>query len=520
MGSPGLGLSGHHPIAPPSLSRMVLRAGNRRGVFAAAAQAPVGLVVRTVVRASQVFRVTRFVDKIAGHFLGIVRIECAFGGRDQPHTEAAGEERLVVRQHCFVIVVGSYGHLGPDGRFRISSRLAGIGDPRARSLSALGEASTSRPPKSDLQAWRTPSLNFSLRLVRVIGVFDCVTKSKAATNMSAQRFDRLKCLWKCYRIIGTFVSWTQETNVPRINPLRLRHYRAKQNLSQDDLASQSGIDKGTIFRIESGKTKRNGIRVVNALAKSLKIEPAQLTAADMDGIETPTEEFFPKTQLNMRITAEVRNALALVSLRYGVKPAEVIEFAPLLFHLAASESLQDRATRLESLRQARASVEAFSGRFKHITERLVSDWDAENLETMEARSIATRDLRGVRLDDGDAVTDSRPLEYDDDEGNPFVVHLQERLKAVQGDAADRLEGWYSYAGVRYEICREQALEWFGGDEVTADDFVSGRYSISDMPREIRAAEPAERVAWAMKKRIEIEEHSKAYLESLGLESPI
>ena len=41
--------------------------------------------------------------------------------------------------------------------------------------------------------------------------------------------------------------------MPRINPLRLRHYRTKQNLSQDDLSRQSGIDKGTIFRIEAGK---------------------------------------------------------------------------------------------------------------------------------------------------------------------------------------------------------------------------------------------------------------------------
>lgn len=305
--------------------------------------------------------------------------------------------------------------------------------------------------------------------------------------------------------------------MPRINPLRLRHYRAKQNLSQEDLAGQSGIDKGTIFRIEAGKTKRNGARVVDALAKALRVEAAQLTAPDMKGIDAPTEEFFPKTQLNMRVTAEVRNALALVSLRYGVKPTEVIEFAPFLFHLAASESLKDRATRLADLQTARAGVEAFSGRFKHITERLVSDWDAENLEGMEARSIATRDLRGDRLDDGDSHIDSRPLDYEDDETNPFVVHLRERLEAVQPGAADRLEGWYSYAGVRYEICREQALEWFGGDEDAADDFVAGRYSISDMPREIRAAEPAERVNWAVNKRAEVKARSEAYFASLGLE---
>lgn len=305
--------------------------------------------------------------------------------------------------------------------------------------------------------------------------------------------------------------------MPRINPLRLRHYRTKQNLSQDDLSGQSGIDKGTIFRIEAGKTKRNGARVIEALSKSLKIEPAQLTAADAEGMEPPSDELFPRAQLNMRVTPEVRNALALVSLRYGVKPTEVIEFAPFLFHLAACESLKDRAMRLEQLRAARAGVEAFSGCFKHITERLVNDWDAENLETMEARSIATRDLRGDRLDDGDSVTDSRPLEYEDDEANPFVVHLRERLEAVQVEATDKLEGWYSYSGVRYEICREQALEWFGGDEDAADDFVGGRFSISDMPRDVRAAEPAERVAWAAKKRVENEERSKAWFASLGME---
>lgn len=303
----------------------------------------------------------------------------------------------------------------------------------------------------------------------------------------------------------------------RINSLRLRHYRAKQNLSQEDLAGQSGVDKGTIYRIEAGKTKRNGARVVEALAKALKIEAAQLTAPDTEGIDAPAVEFFPKTQLNMRVTAEVRNALALVSLRYGVKPTEVIEFAPFLFHLAASESLKDRATRLADLQTARAGVEAFSGRFKHITERLVSDWDAENLEGMEARSIATRDLRGDRLDDGDSHTDSRPINYEDDETNPFVVHLRERLEAVQPHATDRLEGWYSYAGIRYEICREQALEWFGGDEDAADDFVAGLYSISDMPREIRAADPAERVAWAVNKRAEVKARSETYFASLGLE---
>ncbi len=88
--------------------------------------------------------------------------------------------------------------------------------------------------------------------------------------------------------------------MPCINPFLLRHYRAKQNLSQEDLSRQSHIDKGTIFRIESGKMKRNGARVIGALSKALKVEPAQLTAANAEGIEPPTDDLFPKTQLNLR----------------------------------------------------------------------------------------------------------------------------------------------------------------------------------------------------------------------------
>ena len=59
--------------------------------------------------------------------------------------------------------------------------------------------------------------------------------------------------------------------------------------------------------------------------------------------------------------------------------------------------------------------------------------------------------------------------------------------------------------------------WFGGDEDAADDFIAGRFSISDMPREIRAGGSDQRVAWAATKRAENEERSKAFFTSLGLD---
>ncbi|UVO53365.1 helix-turn-helix transcriptional regulator [Sphingomonas sp. SUN039] len=304
----------------------------------------------------------------------------------------------------------------------------------------------------------------------------------------------------------------------RINPILLRYYREKQNLSQEDLSRRSHVDKGTIFRIEAGRMKRNSQRVITDLAKELKIDGDKLTASEAEGLPAPDENLLsPKSQLNVRVAPEIRNALFLVGERYGVSALDVIEFAPLLFHLAASESLKARTDRLSALRSARETVSAFSGRFKHLTERLLHDWQAEEVEVLEERSITRRDLRGSTIDQVDCITDARPLEYDEDEASPFVVHLRERLATVQADSqTDRLEGWYDSGGIRYEICREQASEWFGGDEDAADSLVSGRFSITDVPKEIRAGGTEERVAWAKAKSEEASARANEYFASLGL----
>ncbi len=304
----------------------------------------------------------------------------------------------------------------------------------------------------------------------------------------------------------------------RINPILLRHFRDKQKMSQDDLKRHSKIDKGTIHRIETGRMTRNSERVIASLAKALKVEPDQLTAAEADRVAVSEDGFpFPKSQLNVRIAPETRNALALVSQRYGVSTLDVIEFAPFLFHLVASESLKARADVLAALRAARESVSAFGGRFNHLTERMMWDWQAEEIEVIEERSIATRDLRGTSIDEANSITDPRPMDYDEDEANPFITHLRERLAAVGADdSADRLEGWYNVAGVRYQICREESLSWFGGDEDAADDFVAGRFSITDMPKAIRTGAWEERVAWAVAKREETCARTSDYFASLGL----
>ena len=227
----------------------------------------------------------------------------------------------------------------------------------------------------------------------------------------------------------------------KINPDLLTRYRDRAGMSLEELSRRSGIDKGTINRIEKGKTKRSNAHTTNALAKALKVEAEALTATEVEP-EAVENTLFSKTKLTMQISAESRNALSLVAARYSVKPSDIIEFAPLLFHLVASENLKQRAERLAELRAARDVVASLHGNFRHLAGRLVSDWQAEELEQLEERSIAGRDLRGDRIDDESTHTDARPYDYDDDDQNPFVEHLRARLAAVQGEGAEeQLEGW-------------------------------------------------------------------------------
>jgi transcriptional regulator with XRE-family HTH domain len=57
---------------------------------------------------------------------------------------------------------------------------------------------------------------------------------------------------------------------------QLRRLRELSALSRKDLAEISGVDESTIYRLESGISRKAMPKTVRQLAKALKVEPAIL----------------------------------------------------------------------------------------------------------------------------------------------------------------------------------------------------------------------------------------------------
>lgn len=305
-----------------------------------------------------------------------------------------------------------------------------------------------------------------------------------------------------------------------INPSISKRERLRLKLSLDDLARKSGVNKATLHRIETGRMKRNADHVVKRLAAIFKLEPEALTATVADDAETDIETAFSfRSQLNVRISHETRNALTLVSKRYGVKALDILELAPLMFHVVAAETLKERSARLDALDVARNQISDLGRNFPHVSERMVNDWNGEELEELERRSIAACDVRGDLLDTGDDFVDTRPMDYDDGAENPFVSQVRERLAAVQGDGAepDSFSHWSDGYGPSYEICRAEAIAYLAGAVEPAEAVIVGRVGLHEIPKELREPAMGEaRAQWVEQRAAEIGKRNAEWLEKLGL----
>lgn len=294
--------------------------------------------------------------------------------------------------------------------------------------------------------------------------------------------------------------------MPRINPQNLRLLRNQANLTLDRLAEKSNIDRVTISRIENGATRNSRSHTLEQLARALGADVKVLIGPDITGDERERKPNKWKSKYEAELTHDVRNALALVALRYRVSPANILQLAPFLFLWAAEKSLAQREEKLDEIEQGWEALQDISlpGHLPHTVTG--STGGGQKAIEAERRSIAARDLFGYTLD----FEDDLPDHFDDEKANPFAVFLSGLASETRGQA--EFEYWSRYFdGPEFSLAPEMAHALVEGDSEAATQIVTGAAPLHEIPADVRKEGGSAIAEWA---RARGEEFSKSLEEIL------
>jgi transcriptional regulator with XRE-family HTH domain len=294
----------------------------------------------------------------------------------------------------------------------------------------------------------------------------------------------------------------RRSTMRRINPITLRVARSQKGLSLDKLADRSRIDKQTIYRIESGKLKRNGNTVIEKLSRALGVTEEELCSSEIATTsELGTEEvdqLLRSSQLNLRVSDRARNALSLTAARYKVSLSQIVEIAPLLFCWAAEQSLQQRQKVIDDIKQKNVDLASVEQSHLHPTGFMFHN-RSEAIFDAEQKSVNANDIF-AKLVDGNSYESYLPDDYDEAKNNPFANYL--RKLTVNLKDANVLEGceifeeWDPDGSPNYSVCQSTALIYVANDTEAAERILEGYVPLHKIPKELREKNKAEeRAKW-------------------------
>lgn len=136
-----------------------------------------------------------------------------------------------------------------------------------------------------------------------------------------------------------------KTDAGKFHPEALRAARKNLGMSQQQLADAIKCTKDTVSRWERGTTRDIRPHLRKPLCDALKVKWEKLTKAPEQGPERPGD-----TKLSLPVKMHARSSLYFVAERYGIRPRDVLELAPLLFLVVAERSLLEREKRLGEIR--------------------------------------------------------------------------------------------------------------------------------------------------------------------------
>jgi transcriptional regulator with XRE-family HTH domain len=268
-----------------------------------------------------------------------------------------------------------------------------------------------------------------------------------------------------------------------LNPDTLKAVRNEKNLSRAELAEKCGCTLETVGRWERGKAKATQQRLKDALCEALDVpwealcRPHQPKSTIKPGAPDDGRQERVRP-LNARVSHRAHLAFTLASQRYGVRIADIVELAPLLFMVAAEQSLADRQKKVDALGDAFDTLEAKRDDLRQINARILFP-DICEITEGEAASIARREVFGC--------DHWESWNWNDDKLDPFVNYLRTTIEAA-GLSPGLIESIHSESP-RAPSCRLgiEAIKAISGltedteDERTALAYIEdGRLDVRDL----------------------------------------
>ncbi len=316
-----------------------------------------------------------------------------------------------------------------------------------------------------------------------------------------------------------------------INKQALKEQILRSRMTNLELAEKSGVSVAQIRRLVNGENKRDLRKDTrDKLAHALKCKPEDLDKEPTSGRNTVVEAYVEQSypQFNFRMPAQTRNALSLVALRYGQTATDILNAAPLLFHLLAQQSLQARKQNTHQTQKDLVLLEANAGSWMR---SLVSTANARISDAIhyEEDSIENEELFGESTADRMYEMYSGP-DFDNFElSNPLASYITSCIKdlGLSDDQSEdsnskdtiQLEGWAPRSTPQYRVCNLEALKFCGGDQNAASHLLFGHVLISSIPPELRAknADANRRAEWIKGEAQELAKKKKAFFSEIQID---
>lgn len=261
-----------------------------------------------------------------------------------------------------------------------------------------------------------------------------------------------------------------------IDPDALKAARKRRGMTQQQLAKKLECTKDTVSRWERGKHSRVWSHLRERFPKALGVSFEELTRPPERKTEEPD-----RVEMRLTVNRATRNALRLVALRYGVRSADIVNLAPLLFLFVAELSLLERKRWLEDAEEAQ---EAFWKMGQESDEKLHKtplgkiinnswlDWNddipsVEDVLAAERRSINVRDLFGENYQQ--LLGDYEDVSEQVAEKNPFSNFIERIAESFPEYAIESVDGWAGDFPRRYRIAGDTLREHTGISRDSGDD---------------------------------------------------